>query len=187
MRDLSAARRLPLDNLALTAAAVSMAPLPPAARFILRARPAGQVAAAPALGLTLPAVPCRASTAGARAALWMGPDEWLILVPEADAAALPGAVAAALGAEPHSLVEVSHRQAALLLTGPEAATVLNTGCALDLDPAAFPVGMCTRTLLGKADIVLWRTADHSFHVEAWRSFLPYVWGFLEEAAREFTA
>jgi sarcosine oxidase subunit gamma len=46
--------------------------------------------------------------------------------------------------------------------------------------------MCTRTVLAKAEIVLWRTAAQSFHVEAWRSFLPYVWAFLAEAAREFT-
>jgi sarcosine oxidase subunit gamma len=45
--------------------------------------------------------------------------------------------------------------------------------------------MCTRTVLGKSEVVLWRTGAHAFHIEAWRSFLPYVWRFLEEAAREF--
>jgi len=46
------------------------------------------------------------------------------------------------------------------------------------------VGMCTRTVLGKADIVLWRTGPDSFHVEVWRSFADYVARFLTEAARE---
>ena len=55
---------------------------------------------------------------------------------------------------------------------------------LDLDPAAFPVGMCTRTVLAKAEIVLWRRADDSFHLEVWRSFAAYVSGVLAEAARD---
>jgi sarcosine oxidase subunit gamma len=44
--------------------------------------------------------------------------------------------------------------------------------------------MCTRTVLGKADIVLWRTAADSFHVEVWRSFADYASHFLAEASRE---
>jgi heterotetrameric sarcosine oxidase gamma subunit len=44
--------------------------------------------------------------------------------------------------------------------------------------------MGTRTLLGKADIVLWRTAADVFRIEVWRSFAPYVWACLEEARRE---
>jgi sarcosine oxidase subunit gamma len=43
---------------------------------------------------------------------------------------------------------------------------------------AFPIGMCTRTLFGKAEIVLWRTGEAQFHIEVWRSFAGYVWGGL---------
>jgi sarcosine oxidase subunit gamma len=45
--------------------------------------------------------------------------------------------------------------------------------------------MCTRTLLAKADITLWRTGEDAFHVEVWRSFAGYVGGLLQEIAREF--
>jgi sarcosine oxidase subunit gamma len=47
--------------------------------------------------------------------------------------------------------------------------------------------MCTRTLLGKADIVLWRTGAAEFHLEVWRSFSDYVLEFLQEAAQDFVA
>lgn len=188
MVDPISARRLPLAGFARRdGKAVSLAALPPLARFVLRARPAAQQAAASPLGVALPAVACRAATLGERAALWLGPDEWLLLLPQGDAAGFPAALAVAAGPAAYSLVDVSHRQSGLLLGGGEAANVLNVGCALDFDLEAFPVGMCTRTLLGKADITLWRTGAHQFHIEAWRSFLPYVWGFLEEAAREFSA
>jgi sarcosine oxidase subunit gamma len=80
-------------------------------------------------------------------------------------------------------VDVSHRQISLLVHGPHSALLLASGCPLDLDTRAFPVGMCTRTMLAKAEVVLWRTAAEEFHLEVWRSFAPYVTQFLAEAAR----
>ena len=41
----------------------------------------------------------------------------------------------------------------------------------------------TRTLYEKAEIVLRRRAQTSFHVEVWRSFAPHVVASLAEAAR----
>ena len=35
--------------------------------------------------------------------------------------------------------------------------------------------MCTRTVFGKAEIVLWRIAPEVFHLDVARSFVPYVW------------
>ena len=72
---------------------------------------------------------------------------------------------------------------ALEVTGPDAALLLAAGCALDLGPGAFPVGMCTRTMLAKAEIVLWRTGPEAFRIEVWRSFAPYLCAFLSEAGR----
>ena len=48
---------------------------------------------------------------------------------------------------------------------------------------AFPVGFATRTLFDKAEIVLWRRAEATFHIEVWRSFAPYLAASLAEAAR----
>jgi len=67
------------------------------------------------------------------------------------------------------------------LNGPDASAIISTGCPLDLDPAEFPVGMCTRTLLGKAEVVLWRRGIEEYHLETGRSFLDYVLGWLREA------
>ena len=131
-------------------------------------------------GVELSTTPLRACEAGERAALWLGPDEWLLLAPED--AGLARSVEAALAGEPGAIVDVSHRQVGLDVTGEGAAAVLNAGCPLDLGLDAFPVGMSTRTVLAKADIVLWRRAEHRFHVEVWRSFAPYVTDFLRQAS-----
>ena len=178
MRDVSAARSPPW----LTAGR-TVQPLPPATRYILRGGAAARVAAARAFGVEVPTTACRAITGSERAALWLGPDEWLLIAPEAQAEAVAAPLTAALRELPHSLVDVSHRQTALAVSGSQAATLLCAGCPLDLDASAFPVGMCTRTMLAKAEIVLWRTGAETFRVEVWRSFAAYVSQFLAEAAR----
>ena len=74
-----------------------------------------------------------------------------------------------------------HRQVGLVVTGPRAAELINAGCPLDLDLTAFPIGMCTRTILAKVEIVLWRTATDTFLIEVARSLAPYVVELLREA------
>ena len=83
---------------------------------------------------------------------------------------------------PHSLVNVSHRNVGIDVSGRQAAAVLNAGCPLDLSESAFPPGSATRTLLGKSEIVLIRaSAAPLYRVECWRSFSTYVHGLLNEA------
>jgi sarcosine oxidase subunit gamma len=96
------------------------------------------------------------------------------------------AIEAALSDEAHSLVDISHRNAAFAVSGGRAREVLNGGCPLDLDDRAFPAGMGTRTLFGKAEVVLLCSGSPSgFRLECARSFAPYVAALLELNAREF--
>ncbi len=168
----------------IVADGVSIVALAPATRLSIRAGTAASGIGA-ALGVLLPTVPCR-SVITERAALWLGPDEWLIQAAE-PAAALIALARKGAAEHPVSIVDVSHRILALEITGPFAAWCLNGFCALDLDPRAFPVGMCTRTVLGKAEIMLWRIAPELFHVHAGRSFFPYVWACLRQSVQALTA
>ena len=127
---------------------VQMAVLAPTTRLSVRAGPAAATAIGLALGVLLPTVPCRSMISRDRAALWLGPDEWLIVAPEA-ASDLAVQAMRAVGEHPVSVVDVSHRSQTLELTGARAAWCLNAFCALDLGTAAFPVGMCTRTIFGQ--------------------------------------
>jgi sarcosine oxidase subunit gamma len=156
-------------------------------RLSLRGGPQILAAAGEAFELRLPDEACRASEGDARAALWLGPDEQLLLVQQTDWAGAVDALRRRLAALPHSLVDITARQVALQIGGPHAASLLSAGCPLDLHPIAFPIGMCTRTLFAKAPIVLWRTAADAFHIEVWRSFVPYVQQLLRELAREYEA
>lgn len=187
-----AARALPLGALSRPAASgpgVSVRPAGAEARFSLRARLAGG-AAPKVAGLVLDAPINTVGTDGTDGesvdtGTWiarLGPDEWLVGGPEADADLLQGRIHEGLAGLPHSLVDVSHRNVGIDVSGRQAAAVLNAGCPLDLSEAAFPAGSATRTLLGKAEIVLIRpTAAPVYRVECWRSFSTYVHGFLNEA------
>jgi sarcosine oxidase subunit gamma len=156
----------------------------PMSRLIYRGRisTVGRVAAA--FGVEPAMEPCRAAVSGERAALWLGPDEWLLLARNGEAAAITDRLAVALSPLSYSLVDVSHRQTGLRVSGENAGLLLNAGCPLDLDRHAFPAGMCTRTLLQKTEIVLWRVAETEFHLEVARSLAPYAWRFLEQAERD---
>jgi sarcosine oxidase subunit gamma len=161
--------------------------LEPAARFILRGAPDVMAACAAAFGVMPSSTACRAVVQGDRAALWLGPDEQLLIAPAKEADSLGAALERALAALPHSLVDVSHRQAALNIRGEQAGAILAGYCPLDLDLRAFPVGMCTRTVYSKAEIVLWRTEPRVFRVEVWRSFTDYVVNLMTAVASELGA
>jgi len=166
-------------------AAADMTSLPAAARFVFRGREGAIEPAGRAFGVGLPRAACRFAEADGRLAAWLGPDEWLLVAPGADAGPIAAAIEAETAAVPHSLVDVGQRQVAIEVSGPAAATVINAGCPLDLSPEAFPAGMAARTVLAKAEIVLFRTAPETFRIEVWRSFAAYVWQSLDEARREF--
>ena len=162
--------------------------LPPASRIVVHGDATARSAIGRAFDVAFAEEACRALTRNGRTTLWLGPDEYLLIGPLADSQ--PGALARieqAIGGTAHALVDVSHRQFALELRGPYADVILNGGCPLDLDLGEFPVGMCTRTVFAKADIVLWRTSEDTFRMEVWRSFAGYVTGLLREIAREFVS
>lgn len=154
--------------------AVTLAPAPPCARLSLRgdAKAAGE-----AVGLALPTHPSGAVRDGQRTVLPLGPDEWLVLDFASDAPAVPDG-------KGFAAVDVSHRNVAVEVSGSGAHNTLAAGCPRDLSLARFPVNACARTVLDKAEVVIWRTGEDAFHVECWRSFASYVWASLEDAAAD---
>lgn len=167
----------------LSAKGVKLAVLKPAERISLRAPVPSIAPLSKALGVMLPKMPKTSVSRDGRTALWLGPDEWLVI----DDAGGDLLAACAGVKQLHSAVGVSHRNVGISVSGPAAAACINAGCPQDLSLAAFPVGACSRTILGKVEIVLLRTAEDAFRVECWRSFSDYVFAFLSEAATDAAA
>jgi len=184
MSDVALKPRSPLEGLARPwGSRFALAEAPPAARFILRGGEAVRLACGMVFGAEPPSQLGPAGEGDKRAALWLGPDEWLLIADSADAAGVAEVLESVLEGTVHSLVDVSHRQIGLIAGGPAAARVINAGCPLDLGLNAFPAGFATPTVFDKVEIVLWRRAQATFHVEVSRSFAPHLAASLAEAAR----
>lgn len=163
---------------------ISVSMLGAGATYSLRIAPELAASVREAAGFDLTGNINTAISSGSKIAARLGPDEWLLIGPDA----LADEIGAALAGHFHSLVDVSHRNVGIAVAGREASMVLNAGVPIDLGDTAFPAGSATRTVLGKAEIVLMRPgSDRVYRVECWRSFAPYVRAFLEEAAREFNS
>lgn len=173
-----ATRTLPLAGVHGGTASVRLQPAQPAHRISLRAAEDAVPALSSALGLNLPTTPKTSASSGARTALWLGPDEWLV-IDEGEGGLMQAASSSGVV---HSATDVSHRNTAILISGPAAADALNGACPLDLSLKAFPVGACARTLFGKIEVVLLRTGEETFRLECWRSFSDYAFGLLRETA-----
>lgn len=181
----TALRNAPLQGRLVRSAHVDIVPAAEAGRIVLRAKTEAIAPLSRALGVKLPEQPktsaqAKASRLAGRIALWIGPDEWLVVDPNgADLMALCAKVK-----KRHSAVDVSHRNTAILVSGEAAQSVISAGCPQNLSPDVFPVGACSRTIFGKAEIILLREEDQLFRVECWRSFSDYVFAFLADAARD---
>ncbi len=145
-----------------------------------------------ATGLQLPRACRHTASSPDLAALWLSPDEWLLVVPAADrAAALATRLAAALEDHHHQVVEVSDYYAVLELGGPPLRACLAKVIALDLHPRAWRRDEVLATHLGKAVVQLWLVADEAeaegrrARLVVRRSLADYVWCLLAEAGREW--
>ena len=134
MASLRDQRAGPLSGRSFSVHGFSIIPAPDAARFVFRTRGVAVDTAGRAFGVDLPRQALRTSATSARTAAWIGPDEWLLLGPESEKALIEQQLTEALTGIAHSLVDVSHRDPAIALSGARAAAALNTGCPLDLHP-----------------------------------------------------
>lgn len=172
----AAAERLELD------------PLPPLGLLDLRLDPRSREALAAlgeALDLALPLRPNTLAGEEPLTALWLGPDQWLLVMPPESLERRQSALRAALGAQPAALTDVSAGYAGIRLGGRRVRDLLALGCPLDLHPRAFASGQCAQSLLAKAQVCLWQPpAQAHFHLLVRASLADYLWRWLRAAARQ---
>jgi sarcosine oxidase subunit gamma len=136
-----------------------------------------------ALGLALPLTPNTVALGQAdRRALWLGPDEWLVVAPDGQAAALEQSIRSGFGGAFGSIVDVSASRTVLHLRGSAARDLLGHGIPIDLDPRRFPPGTCAQTLLAKSRVIIEHSQDEAFHLFVHNSFASYVADWLLDAA-----
>jgi sarcosine oxidase, subunit gamma len=126
-------------------------------------------AAQDALGVSLPTTPNTVAHAGLATALWLGPNEWLVV-----GAPRPAMVPAGVG-----LVDVSAQRTTIVLSGPSTMDILAFGCALDFE--RLGPEWCAQTELARAGVILWGS-EAAVRVLVRASFARHLAAWLLDAA-----
>ncbi|MGE6794120.1 sarcosine oxidase subunit gamma [Pseudomonas guineae] len=137
-----------------------------------------------ALGLELPSA-LMLVTAGDTSLQWLGPDEWLLVVPSGTEFAVEQKLRAALDGQHISIVNVSGGQTLLELSGPKVRDVLMKSSSYDVHPNNFPVGKAVGTVFAKSQLVIRHTGEDTWELVVRRSFADYVWLWLQDASAEY--
>jgi sarcosine oxidase subunit gamma len=125
----------------------------------------------------------RAALSAGRGALWMSPDELLLVLPHGEAGAAAAALSRALDGVHHLAVEVSDARAVFRLTGDLAdlREVLARLTPADVSPGGFGEGEVRRTRVGQVAAAFW-IEEGGITLVAFRSVARYVFDLLSNAA-----
>lgn len=162
--------------------------LPFLTQLTLRVTPGSAAATAVEgyLGYALPGA-CRAHLDTEVNALWLGPDEWLLVAPPGRATELTAGLRSAIGEEFATVTDTSAQRTVLALSGPLLPEILSQGCALDLAADKADAGTCHTTLLAQAGVTL--VVREAGPLAAWllvrSSFAGYLAAWLADACTEY--
>ncbi len=138
-----------------------------------------------ALGLSLPTQACTTVVNDSVRLVWVGPDDWFVIGPKGDAAALEQRLREALSGQHFAVTDVSSGYTVLHLSGAPVRDVLAQGCPLDLHPSVFKAGSAAGSVFFKASVWIWQTEDAPvYEVLVRNSFRGYVWLMLERCTAE---
>ena len=144
---------------AATDGALSIRELPFVSQLNLRADPKDadlMQRLATAIGFALPIVPNTVTSGEDRRALWLAPDEWLVVGPDGQQGVIEQGISNGLNGSFGSIVDVSANRTLLEIRGAKARNLLAHGVPIDLDDRSFGQGRCAQTLLAKTHVVIER-------------------------------
>ena len=118
-----------------------------------------------------PPEPNATTTWNGRDALWLGPDEWLVVGEPGTGGSIQRELQSAMTGHHHSVVDVSANRVVYDLT--DGRDLLSSGCGLDLDPGRWQPGMCAQTLFGGAQVILHQLDERTTRVFVRPSFADY--------------
>ena len=136
------------------------------------------------LGFPLPTVPNSVASLEDRRALWLGPDEWLIVGPDGQQAAIEQELRNGLNGAFGSVTDVSANRTLLEIRGAKARVRLAHGIAIDLDPRSFGPFRCAQTLLAKAQVIIECRDESGLILYVRASFATYAADWLLDALAE---
>lgn len=135
------------------------------------------------IGHSLPTRPHSFVKQGEVRSIWLGPDEWLLMLPNGRQGAMLSRLDSALEGLHHAVTDVTGNRTIFEISGSSALDVLAQGSSLDFSAQAFPPGMATQTLFAQTPILILRDgAAPTFEMHVRRSFRSFLGCWLLRAA-----
>jgi sarcosine oxidase, subunit gamma len=136
------------------------------------------------LGFDLPKQPRTSTTWGDMKALWLSPDQWLILCSGDKAQALADQLTKTLEGVHSLAVNVSDMRAVIRVEGEHARTTIMKGTSIDLTHGDYPPGSVRRMKFAEIAALLHIVEEDVIDIYVFRSYADYTWEFLLKAARK---
>ncbi|MFH5208246.1 sarcosine oxidase subunit gamma [Antrihabitans sp. NCIMB 15449] len=153
----------------------------------LRSDAAGADTVAARIGFQLPTAASTYTVGGDIAAIWLGPDEWLITSTVDAGVTFETELRELVGPFGGTATDVSAQRTSLSLRGANARDVLEQGCSLDLHPRVFVPGTAAQTMVGQAGVVLMAVdgTGANYRILVRSSFAHYFAAWILDSATEF--
>ena len=122
--------------------------------YVLRGGVLARDCIARTLRIDVPVTPNTVTSCSGKSLLWLGPEEWLLNVPEGEEDPLAGGYSPIECEETAVIVDVSDHYTVISIGGSESVDVLSQACGIDLAPESFSSGQCARCAFARTTGIL---------------------------------
>lgn len=137
------------------------------------------------LGLNLEMAPNTIVNDNEKFALWLGPDERLVILPKDQIITARMNLERELQGIHYSSVDLSSGQVVLDLKGEEVLNILSKGCSVDLHQKYFNVGQCVQTSIDKINAICFPLENNHIRIIVRRSYSKALIAWFKDASIEF--
>lgn len=138
------------------------------------------------LGFELPRNPNSSVTHASMSVIWMGPCEWMLVMPQGQVNQLLPDLGRALQGLHAMVVDVGDRWHTLSITDSPCTEILCRGSSIDPHNCLARAGDCAQTLLAQVPVVIHRPDERvAFDIHVDRSFAEFLWHWLYNAGSDF--
>lgn len=136
-----------------------------------------------AVGIKPSRTACSATQCDDTAAIWVGPDRWLIV--EKESRDLNALISKTVSPEMAAITDQSHSRCVIRLSGKDVRNVLRKGCTLDMDSTHFKTSEARITSLFHMNGLIHCLSENNFDIYVARSFGESFFEVITHAAAEY--
>jgi len=106
------------------------------------------------LGMDIPRISNTVTVHDTYSVLWLGPAEWLLIVPESDEDRIASELSYDAADDWAVAIIVSDHYSIITIQGSETTEVLAQACGIDIHPQKFSIGQCCRCAFARTTAIV---------------------------------